>query len=153
MVFLIQIALPPFLGVIVPKPDLLLIMMVVTGLLNGTQYGVSTGFCAGILQDLFLGGMFGIYTIVKSLVGGLSGLLEGKIYRENFILPPVLIFIATIIHEALVILLSQELLFKVNFLYFFKKLIMPEAVVNSLLGAVIYFLVYKIDSHGGSRYG
>jgi len=153
LVLLIQTALPPSLPIIGPRPDLLLITILVTGLLKGTKCGVGTGFWAGLLQDLFLGGMFGIYTIVKSVTGGLAGLLEGKIYKENFILPPVIIFIATLIHEVLVILLSEELLFKIDFIYFFRRVILPEAVVNGLLGVVIYLLFFRIDNHGGSRYG
>lgn len=143
--FVLQTALPPSLPVIGTRPDFLLITLLIIGLLNGRRFGVGVGLAAGLLQDLFLGGMFGIYTIAKSLIGGLAGFLDGKIYKENFILPPLIIFLATLVHELLIILLSRELLFRINFLYSLQNIILPGALVNALVGTVIYFIFYRVE--------
>ncbi|MDI3547791.1 MAG: rod shape-determining protein MreD [Halanaerobiales bacterium] len=140
----------PWFGV---KPDLLLIIAVTAGLLRGIKFGTGIGFLAGAFQDLFLGGIFGVLTIVKMVTGGGSGLIEGNFFKENYLFPSVIIFLATFTHEFLKILLSERLLFNINIMLALKEYILPEAILNSLLGIIVYYLLYRLDDPGGSYYG
>lgn len=142
-------AIPPYYI----KPDFLLIVVVTAGLIKGPRFGVGIGFVAGTLQDLFLGGMFGVLSLVKMLIGGAAGLAEGAFFKENYLMPPVVVFITTIIHDMLKILLSEELLFNLNIWLVLKDYIVPEAIFNSLLGFVLYFIIYRLDNSGGSYHG
>ena len=150
---LLQTLLPLNLPLIGRRPDFLLVTILVIALLHGSRYGSAFGLLAGLLQDLFLGGLFGVYTIVKAITGGLSGFIDGKIYKENFILPPLVVFISTIIHEFLLILLSEKLLFNLDFIYFLQKLILPAALVNAIFAFFVYLLFYRINKYGGRTYG
>lgn len=153
IVFLVlQVILPPsflFIG----KPDLLLILTVITGLLWGTKAGAGLGLAAGLMQDLFMGGIPGIYTLTKLINGVLAGLVEGNIFKERVLLPALLVFISTFIHEILVIILSENLIFNVNILLASRDLILPLALVNGLVGIIIYYLFIKLDRPEGSYYG
>ena len=153
IVFLVlQVILPPsflFFG----KPDLLLILTVITGLLWGTKAGAGLGLAAGLMQDLFMGGIPGIYTLTKLINGVLAGLVEGNIFKERVLLPALLVFISTFIHEILVIILSENLIFNANILLASRDLILPLALVNGLVGIIIYYLFIKLDRPEGSYYG
>jgi rod shape-determining protein MreD len=133
-------------------PDLLLIIVIYSGLFEGSRSGLLTGFLLGMIQDLLLGGMFGVFTITKTLLGGLAGLLKNKVYKRNFIVPPLFVFVYSLIQEYLVLLLSQDLLFKVNFLKVFKSSIFPLASYNAILGIVIYFILYYLTYNGSTYY-
>lgn len=152
ILLILQIIVPPdfIFGV---KPDFLLILAVIAGLLSGVKYGAGVGFITGSLQDLFLGGFFGIFSIIKVVVASLAGLVEGTLFKERLFIPPLVIFIATIIHEFLVIILSEQLLFNVNIINALKTSILPEAIVNGLLGYLFYLILFKLIRPGGRYYG
>jgi len=130
------------------KPDYLLIISVIIGLILGIKGGTGFAFVAGMLQDLFLGGMFGIFTVIKTLIGGLSGFMEGFVFKEKIVLPPFIIFAMTIIHETLVILLSEKLIFNINYFSVLISMILPEAVLNAFIGFFIYYIYYKFTDSG-----
>ncbi len=134
------------------KPDLLLVMVIVTALLKGPKIGIVAGFFAGTLQDVFLGVLLGILTITKMAIGGMAGLVEGQIFKENYFLPPVIVFVFTLIHGGLTILISENLLFNIHIISFFKREILPEAFFNGLIAFIIYLAFYKLDKVGGSHH-
>jgi len=139
----------PIYGV---KPDLFLILVINIALLSGPKKGLGMGFCLGMLQDLFLGGMFGVYTIIKSVLGGLIGFSEGHFYKKSILISPLTIFVFTLLHEFLIVLLSEELIFTVDYLKMFKSIILPTAIYNSILGLILYFIIYIIFINRGKIY-
>ncbi|NLM98196.1 MAG: rod shape-determining protein MreD, partial [Halanaerobiaceae bacterium] len=109
-----QLTYPPdwfFKGV---RPDFLLVVVVVIGLISGVNGGVAFAFIAGILQNIFQGGFSGVYILIKVLIGTFSGFLEKMIFKDKYIFPPIVIFILTVINETVVILLSEKPLVNVN---------------------------------------
>ncbi|MFW6022157.1 MAG: rod shape-determining protein MreD [Halanaerobiaceae bacterium] len=149
---ILQLVIPPGFFYHRVKPDFLLIYSVIIGLVSGIKHGTLSGFTVGLLQDLFLDGMFGIFTIVKTFVGGLAGLMEGLVFKEKIIIPPFVIFFATIAHETLLIFLSEDMLFSINYLNALKFIILPEALLNALIGLIFYYIYYKINLSGGNNY-
>jgi len=149
---MIQLVIPPDFIFNSVRPDFILIISVVSGLVWGIRYGTGFGFVAGLFQDLFLGGMFGIFTVIKTFTGGLSGFLEGIVFKEKIIFPPIIIFAMTIIHETLVILLSEKLIFGVNYYSALKSIILPEAILNAIIGFFIYYIYYRITESGETYY-
>ena len=133
------------------KPDLLLVVVVISSLISGSSMGIKTGFGAGTLQDVFLGGIFGKYTISKILIGSISGIFSGKIYKKNYIFPPLLIFGVTLIQENLIILLSKKILFNINYLETLGNIILFEAIYNGLLGLLLYPIFLKIFRIGDRK--
>jgi rod shape-determining protein MreD len=136
----------PFAGI---KPDLLLVIVIVSSLLKGSKMGFAVGFTAGFLQDIFLGEMLGVYTITKLLIGGIAGLLNGQFFKDNFFLPPLFIFFLSLIQGTFVFLLSENLVFNVNFILFIKNIILPEALYNALIGFLFYYIFYKLGKSRG----
>ncbi|MFW6035518.1 MAG: rod shape-determining protein MreD [Halothermotrichaceae bacterium] len=152
LLLIIQLSIPPELPLFAVKPDLLLIIITVLGLLLGTKYGAGFGFIAGTFQDLFLGGILGVFTILKTFTGGLAGLMEGNVFKERYFIAPLIIFVNTVIHDIVYIFLSENLIFNISFLQVLKQRILPEAFLNALLGLIIYYIFYKIEDPGGSYY-
>ncbi|ACL70171.1 rod shape-determining protein MreD [Halothermothrix orenii] len=149
LIIIIQLTIPPR----TLHFDLFLVTIIVMGLIKGSKAGAWTGFIGGNIQDLFLGGMFGTYTIVKLIMGGLSGLLEKEFFKENPVVPVATIFIASIFHGLLVILITEELLFNINLFTALRQTILPEAFFNSIAGIIIYYIVYRLERGGELYYG
>lgn len=143
LVLIIQLILPPdfiFSGV---KPDLLLILTVIIGLYWGIYDGMGFAFLAGIVQGVFLGGGAIIYIVVKTLSGGLVGFIEKLYFKEKIIFPSIIIFVLTFLHETLVILLSETMLFNINYFRALRLIILPEAILNAIIALFIYYLYHR----------
>lgn len=89
------------------QPDFLLFLLLFVALLEGPMVGLKTGFLIGLLEDLLIGRYFGIHILTRMLVGYLIGLAEPKIFKENYLVPVVILFVGTFIYESLFIILGK----------------------------------------------
>lgn len=153
LALIIQLIIPPanliFSGV---KPDLLLIITVIIGLYWGIYDGMGFAFLIGLVQGVFLGTSSLIYIVVKTLSGGLAGYIERLYFKERIIFPPVIIFILTFLHETLIILLSESMLFNIDYIRALKLIILPEAILNAIVGFFIYYLYHRYWQVRGDIY-
>lgn len=134
-------------------PDLLLITVVMSGSFSGTKIGGLSGFIAGILQDIFINLNTGIFTLVKLIIGFISG-ITGKItFRENIFLPGILVFLFSIAQYLVIDFFTIGFGFSQGIVELFLYSVLPEAVVNSILGLVLYPLFYKYFIPGDKKYG
>ncbi len=134
------------------SPDLLLLLVICAGFLEDKKYsGVYFGFALGILQDMLLGGMFGIYTITKTLIGGMADLVADNIYKKSLVFPPVMAFVASFIQEYLVIFFSMSM-FSVIFRSHSPVDIFTFSIYNTLLMFFLYLIVYYFILGGGQKY-
>ena len=133
------------------KPDFLLVIIVVTSLLEGPKTGLIIGVIGGLLQDIFLGNFISINTILKGPLAFISGFLEGHFYKGNYFLAPVATFFTSIVYYLLAIILSEELIFSINYWFTIRTVILPSALYNAVLSFIIYFIFYK-TFYGGEKY-
>jgi rod shape-determining protein MreD len=69
------------------RPDALLLVAVMAGLVAGSERGAIVGFCAGLLADLFLQAPFGLSALTYCLVGFAVGSLQTGILRAAWWIP------------------------------------------------------------------
>lgn len=122
------------------KPDLLLLVVIFHALLNGPREGFFTGLAAGLLQDLRVGEMLGLFAISKAFTGYLFGLAGRKIYRENLIVAFFCVVIGTFIHGSFVYLLTRAIPLPLSFWPLLTQKMLPEALYN---GTLVFFTYYR----------
>lgn len=149
---IIQLKFKLFLPDFKQVPDFLLIMVVFTALFSGSRTGVIIGFLVGLTQDIFLGGIFGSYTLIKSVLGGAAGLMEGKIYKKNILIPPLIVFIISFLQDFFIILFSERMLFNIDFWQVLKIYILPFSFYNMIFSSIIYVVSYLICFSRGNYY-
>lgn len=71
------------------RPDALLLVAVIAGLVAGPDRGAVIGFVAGVLADLFLQTPFGLSALVYCLIGFAVGSLQAGILRAAWWIPVV----------------------------------------------------------------
>ncbi len=135
------------------KPDFILVLIIVTSILEGPKTGLLIGIIGGLLQDIFLGNFISINTIVKGPIAFVSGFLEGHFYKKNYLLAPVVTFITSIIYYLLAIILSEELIFSINYWQTIRSVILPSALYNGVLAFIIYIIFHKTFYAGENYYG
>ncbi len=135
------------------KPDIILVLVVVISILDGPKTGLLMGIIGGLLQDIFLGEFISINTIIKAPLGFVNGFMEGHFFKGNYLLAPVITFGASIIYYMLTIVLSEELIFSINYWESLKNTIIPSSIYNAVLSLIIYIILYRLFYYGENYYG
>ena len=135
------------------KPDIILVLVVVISILDGPKTGLLMGIIGGLLQDIFLGEFVSLNTIIKAPLGFVSGFIEGHFFKGNYLLAPTITFGASIIYYMLTIVLSEELIFSINYWESLKNTIIPSSIYNAILALIIYIVLYRLFYYGENYYG
>lgn len=88
------------------KPDLIMLFTIYMALHHRPVSGALWGLGAGILEDLYLGRHFGMYSLTLTGVALLSSWLAQRWYRENYALTTLLVFLVTFMGQTLIAFLS-----------------------------------------------
>lgn len=123
-------------------PDFILIYIVIRAIIFGAKDSMLLGAAGGLMQDVFLNSFIGLFTPVKTAVAFLAALLSGRFFPENLLIPPLGVFVATIVHELLYLLLKENYLFTANYLSLLKEIILPLAALNSLITFFVYLIYF-----------
>ncbi len=132
-------------------PDFILIYIVIRAIIFGAKDAMIYGALGGLLQDVFLTSFIGLFTPVKTAVVFLAALLSGQFFPENLLVPPLGVFMATVVHELLYLMLKENYLFTANYLLLLKEIILPLAALNALItffAYLIYFIWGRWDLSG-----
>ena len=93
----LQVTLPPRLGLPGATPDLVLLVVIALALAHGPGFGVALGFGAGLLLDLVppAAHEIGRWALVLTLVGYLAGLARVET-RRSVVVPLVVVAAASV---------------------------------------------------------
>lgn len=78
------------------RPDLLLLIAVLAGMVGGPERGAVIGFVTGLLVDLFVPTPLGLSALTFTLVGFAAGGLQSGIIRSAWWIPPVTGFVGSV---------------------------------------------------------
>jgi rod shape-determining protein MreD len=86
-------------------PDLALGIVVYSAYVNGSMTGQLSGFFSGFFSDLLSVAPLGLNSLIRTLVGVLTGLLKGAFFLDFLLLPMALCAAATLLKAVIVLLL------------------------------------------------
>lgn len=122
------------------RPDLILILAVYCGIHFQGNGGIGVGCALGFAQDCLSGGLLGVNTLSKGLIGYFFSVLKNKIMVDGLV--PISFFLAvSSLFDAMVFSLSWTLLLKGEsssghlFSSFF-----VYAGYNALVGPILFFI-------------
>ena len=125
------------------KPNLLLVLIILTALLRGSSVGMIFGVVAGFFQDVFSGKVLGIYMLLGLYVGLLAGIINKRLYKENVFVAVSFTFLFTVIYEACIFIFSIFILKGGDLTLAFREIIIPEAIWNSIFALILFFPLIK----------
>ena len=124
-------------------PDLALIFAVYCGVHFQRNGGIGAGIIIGFVQDCLSGGLLGINTLSKGLVGLFFSVLKDKIVVEGFIPISFFIFIASLLDGMAHFIISSSLTaaqIKEGVILF---QIFIFGIYNSAAGLLMFYLLDK----------
>lgn len=134
------------IAIIGVKPNTALLIIVSYAMLRGDIEGALAGFFAGLLQDIFFGRYIGLHALLGMTVGFICGKPFKDFYRENYMAPLLLSALAIFGYEFAFYLTNFLLRARLDFFYYFQKIILPEAAYTVILSMPVYSLVYAVNA-------
>ena len=140
--FLLQSTVFQYLQLANIGPNLLLIVVVSISYIRGPKEGMAYGFLCGLLLDCQYSEILGLYAFLFILVGYFVGFCNKIYIEEDYALPIVLVGLGDIVFNMLFYIINFLLRNRTDFLYYFKRIILPEAVYTILVSIFLYKLIH-----------
>jgi rod shape-determining protein MreD len=122
--------------------NLVLVAVVYVALVFGPMTGLMAGTAGGLAQDALAGGIVGIGSLSKTIVGFLAGLLGGHFIVVQP-LPRFVMFVsASVVHEICYQGLSA--LIEVRPLRLAYGPVLTQAAINGIVGLTAFFVVERL---------
>ena len=134
-----------YIEIIGIKPNTAILIVVSYAILRGDMEGAAAGFTAGLLQDCFFGEIIGMNALFYMLVGYMCGKPFKDFFHENIFFPLLLGFISILSYGFITYFTNFLLRGKLDFFYYFSRIILPETVYTVALTAPVYRMVYALN--------
>ena len=136
--YLLQTTLFKAISIAGIVPNILMIITSSFGLMRGKNEGMLTGFCAGLIADIFFMDILGFYALVFMTIGYLNGLFRRIFYPEDIKLPMILIGLSEMLYCFICYIFLFLLRGRMNLGYFFVHIMLPDVVYTVLVTLLLY---------------
>lgn len=143
--FILQTTLFPLFSIRGILPNTALIIVTSYALLRGSREGALVGVASGLLQDIFFCTSIGFYSGLFLLFGFLIGRSQRNFYRENYLLPILFCTVSASLFEIILYITGYVFRGEGNLLYFFFRILLPEAVYTAIITIPIYRILFGIN--------
>lgn len=135
------------------RPELIVIIVVAVCLVEGLHDAIIWAFIGGLLLDLMSGPAFpiGSNALLMVLVALLASLGQTDPFRSQVFVPLATVFIATVFYHVMIMLLAFVLGQEVPFLDNLLRVVLPAAVLNTILMPVAYSALLWLSERVGRR--
>ncbi|NLU52851.1 MAG: rod shape-determining protein MreD [Clostridiaceae bacterium] len=144
LVAVVQSSILGYMEIFLIRPNITIVLMVIVALLRKPVESATMGLLLGLTMDIMMGKTLGWYALLLFLASIPISLINEKLYREKVLVLFSFAFSATVAIETLFFLIL--FLFK-SYSYFpfiFMKVILPEALYNSILIIPLFWPVSKL---------
>ncbi len=131
-----------FAGII---PNLMIVLTSSFGFMRGEKEGLVIGFFCGLLSDIFFGNFLGFYALVLMYIGYLNGKFSRIFYPEDIKLPIALIVTSDLSYGILCYGLMFLLRGRLQFVYYFTHVILPEALYTIVVTIFLYPVILAVN--------
>ncbi|MBP3206019.1 MAG: rod shape-determining protein MreD [Lachnospiraceae bacterium] len=126
-------------------PKLMIILTSSFGFMRGEEEGMMIGFLCGLISDVFFGDVLGFYALIYTYIGYTNGKFSRIFYPEDIKLPIALIIVSDLSCGVVCYILLFLLRGKFDFLYYFRGVILPEALYTIIVTVFLYPAILKIN--------
>lgn len=144
-VTLLQCSVFQYIEVASIKPNLLLILTVSFGLMQGRKSGLLIGFFSGLCLDLLFYQTLGFHALIYMWIGYLSGYFYRIFYDDDIKTPLLLVSAADLLYGMMQYLFTFLLRGRTNFFFYLDRIIIPEILYTIVMTILTYRLIYRLN--------
>lgn len=138
LALLAQTVLGPRLAILGVQPSILLAVFVLFALKVGGLPAIWTGFCVGLVLDVYMPGVPGGFAMAMAILGYLVGVLQEQRVHTEYLTRVVILGVACIVHDTIWFLVGRHGLH--DLAGFILRSSAPSALYTMILGAGIFAL-------------
>ena len=127
------------------KADFFLVIIICLDVLRNETESILFGFFLGLPRNIFYGETTFFYAIIYAVTGYLFCKPFKYFYRENFFIPMILVFLATIFFDIAGSVFYYGFSFYKYFFHVLNKIVFPKAIYNVVLILIFYPILYYIN--------
>lgn len=122
-------------------PNLLLILTISSGYINGQKDGIICALLSGLISDMIFGTVIGLHALIYVIISFFAGYSHNIYLKNNFSVPLILIGVCDIAYGMLYYVFEFLLRGRLDFVYYFNNIILPEALYT-MLAAILFFKLF-----------
>lgn len=146
LVFIFQTSFVGFLNFLNVVPNFSLILLIIFAMLSDGLTGGMLGILTGIVYDIMIYDIFGVYTLIYFFIGALIGNISDDMLRENYLVYSAATGISTIVMHFLLYLILFFLRYRVQTAVSIFSGILFETAINAVLVVfVLKIVLYLFD--------
>lgn len=142
---ILQFTLLPAISIASITPNLLIIVTASFGLMRGKKSGMWIGLFCGFMADIISGDILGFYAIIYMYVGYMNGFCYHIFYDDDIKMPILLISFSNLAYGLFVYSFRFLLRGRIDFLFYLRRIIIPEVVYTIVLTILCYRLLLFIN--------
>ncbi len=139
--FILDNTIIPMISIKNIFPSTLFVFLVCYSIINGYAEGIIIGVAAGLLQDIYMPGVFGINMLVNMIIGILAAKVGESIFKEKAIIPILSTFLLSMLKSIMIYMLLILIKKSNNFLY----LIPYKGLYDMVLAVFMYKITLKFS--------
>lgn len=143
--FLLQTTVFRFLELGQVAPNLLIILTISFGFMQGKKEGLLVGFFCGLLIDIFQGDFLGFYAMLYMYLGYGSGFFCKIFFDEDIKVPVLMVAVGDLVLNLMIYILLFLFRGRVDLFSYLKMIIIPEIVYTILVSFILYRIFYSIN--------
>ena len=141
---LAQSSLTGYVEIMGIRPNLLIVAAICIALCRKDMESAFMGLLLGFGLDILIGHALGWYAILLFLACFGIGMVNPKLYKENFIIPVFFVFFSTAAVELMYCFIHYFLKGYQDMVFVLMALILPESLYNAVLAIPVYPLIVRI---------
>ncbi len=127
-------------------PNILIILVVSIGYMRGIKEAIFLGIVCGLCMDFMYGNYIGFYALLYLAVGFLSGHSNYFYEQDDYTMPLILIGVGDLVYGTIFYILSFLLRARLNFFYYLRRIMVPEAIYTVIVGIILYKLIHVVNT-------
>lgn len=144
IVCLLQTTLTDYAEIMGVRPNLLIVAAIAVALCRSDLESAFMGLAFGLGLDVLIGRALGWYAICLFLVCFCIGMVNPKLYKDNFLVSLFFVFFSTVAVQLLYYLINHFLMGYQDLLFVLTRLILPESLYNAILAIPAYPVIQRI---------
>lgn len=141
---IVETTIFPFLKINGAVPDTMVAFIVAFGLLGGNPIAPIVGLLGGLVCDIVMGSVLGVYGLQYMLIGFIVGSIADKFYVGSFITPMIFTIFSIFLKEGMMLLYTFFMRLDVSAYNILVKVIIPEAIYTAILMPPIFYLMRRL---------
>ena len=143
--FLLQFGLFANSPIIDTVPNILLIITVAFGFMNGKTQGMAVGFACGLLMDVASMNAVGFHMVIFILIGYVNGALHHWLYSDYVLFPLLVTAFCSFLYGGYLYVFQFLIRNRLDFVYFLLNVTSPTVIYTTVLTGVVYQIISSVN--------